>query len=201
MVSLLYLLPAAWAAYCAARVVAAPRQAVQVGTEVAARCPCDFAYQTYLGVRHFYLRLSPGHQKYEMQGEPLGPDTVIHIWERAGFQQVRHQYQVAENVPGRLMRLVSPASQVRVLGLFRGQTRSEVAFRFTAAGPQACRLGLTICIVFPNRLRHLLARVVFTQAIWQRHAEQEMAALARWVGREWDAQLEDERTVAISQAA
>lgn len=201
MVSLLYLLPAAWAAYCAARVIAAPRPAVRVGTEVPAQCPCDSAFQTYLGVRDFYLQLSPGHQKYEMQGEHLGPDTVIHVWEQAGFQQVRHAYRVVEQVPGRLMRLVSPASQVQVLGLFRGQTRSEVTFRFTPQAPQACRLGLTICIAFPNRIRHLLARLVFTQAIWQRHAEQEMAALAQWVERAWAAELERGGTVAISRAA
>jgi hypothetical protein len=33
-------------------------------------------------------------------------------------------------------------------------------------------------IDFPNKLRHLLARLLFTQAIWQSHAKDEIAALA-----------------------
>ena len=170
---------AAWLLYCLARVVTAPRNAIQVGTEVRTRCPVDFAFQTYMKVREFYLQLSPAHKKYEMNGTGLTPETVIDIWEEAGFQLVKHKYRVVELVPGQRMRLLSESSQVRVLGLFRGQSRSEVEFRFTPTGESECALGLTICIVFPNKLRHLLARLFFTQAIWQRHAEQEMNALSR----------------------
>lgn len=170
---------AAWVLYCAWRVLTAPRDAVEVGADVPARCPVAFAYQTYMRVREFYLQLSPAHQKYEMQGATLNAETVIDVWEEAGFQRVKHQYRVAELVPGERMRLVSEHSQVRVLGLFGGQSRSEVEFRFSPVGPSDCLLGLTIAIVFPNKLRHWLARLFFTQAIWQRHALQEMQALAR----------------------
>jgi hypothetical protein len=172
---------AAWVLYCAWRVLAAPREAVEVGADVPARCPVDFAYRTYMRVREFYLQLSPAHQKYEMQGTALNADTVIDVWEEAGFQLVKHRYRVAELVPGERMRLVSEHSQVRVLWLFGGQSRSEVEFRFVPAGESNCLLGLTIAIVFPNKLRHLLARLFFTQAIWQRHALQEMQALARLI--------------------
>ena len=177
----LHVLFAAWLLYCLWRVVSAPQNAIQVGTDVPAHCPIDFAFQTYMKVREFYLQLSPGHKKYEMNGTGLTPETIIDIWEEAGFQLVKHKYRVVELVPRQRMRLLSESSQVRVLGLFRGQSRSEVEFRFTPRGDSECALGLTICIVFPNKLRHLLARLFFTQAIWQRHAEQEMNALARLV--------------------
>jgi len=116
-----------------------------------------------------------------MLGNTLGPETVIDVWEEAGFQLVKHKYRVVELVPDQRMRLVSERSQVKVLGLFGGQSRSEVEFRFTPSGGSTCLLGLTICIVFPNKLRHLLARLFFTEAIWQRHAEQEMSELARHI--------------------
>jgi hypothetical protein len=175
------MLLAAWVLYCALRVFTAPRNAVQVVAEVGARCPVDFAFQTYMKVRECYLELSPGHKKYEMHGTTLSPETVIEVWEEAGFQLVKHHYRVVELVPRERMLLVSEASRVRVLGLFRGQTRSEVEFRFRPTGQTQCSLGLTICIVFPNKLRHLLARVFVTDAIWQRHARQEMAALAKLI--------------------
>ena len=179
--TLLHLALAGWFLYCLWRVATSPRNAVQVGTEVSAKCPVESAFGTYMKVREFYLKLSPGHKKYEMQGHALTPDTIIEVWEEAGFQLVKHKYRVIELVPRERMRLVSEASQVRVLGLFHGQSRSEVEFRFRSIGTSECSLGLSICIVFPNRLRHLLARLFFTEAIWQRHAEQEMAALARVV--------------------
>lgn len=179
LMHLVQALLAGWVLYSLWRVVAAPRHAVQVGTELGAACPAEAAFQVYMRVREFYLALSPAHLKYEMRGEHLGPDTVIDVWEQAGFQRVQHQYRVAALVPGRRMDLVSEQSQVRVLGLFRSTSRSEVSFRFDPDGQAACRLGLSICIVFPNAWRHLLARLFFTQAIWQRHAEQEMRALAR----------------------
>lgn len=175
----LQLVVVAWVLYCVGRVLAAARDAVEVSAQVPARCPVSFAYQTYMRVREFYLQLSPAHQKYEMHGAGLSAETVIDVWEEAGFQLVKHQYRVVELVPGERMKLVSARSQVRVLWLFRGTSRSEVEFRFVAAGESACTLGLTICIVFPNKLRHLLARLFFTEAIWQRHARQEMHALAR----------------------
>lgn len=70
---------------------------------------------------------------------------------------------------------------VRALGLFSGQSRSEVEFRFNPTGEAECSLELTICIIFPNKLRHLLARLFFTQAILRRHTKEEMAALAQLV--------------------
>lgn len=180
-VSGLQVLLAAWVLYCVLRVMAAPRNAVQVGAEVTARCPVGFAFQAYMRVREFYLQLSSGHRKYEMRGASLTPETVIEVWEEAGFQLVKHEYRVVVFVPGERMKLVSEASTVRVLGLFRGQTRSEVEFCFRPAGESQCVLGLTICIVFPNKLRQLLARLFFTEAIWQRHAKQEMRALAQLI--------------------
>lgn len=168
-----------WASYCLLRGWRAPGNAVQVSAEVIANCPNDFAFQTYMKVREFYLQLSPAHKKYELHGTDLTKDVVIDVWEEAGFQFVRHQYRVTELIPRERMRLVSEKSQVRVLGLFKGQTRSEVEFRFRPASASECALGLTICIVFPNRLRHWLARMFFTQAIWQAHAKEEMMQLAK----------------------
>lgn len=176
---------AGWAGYNGWRVASAPRQAVQVGAEVPARCPRDFAFRTYMQVRDFYLELSPGHRKYELHGTDLLQDVVIDVWEQAGFQFVQHEYRVTELVPPERMRLVSDSSRVRVLGLFKGRTRSEVEFRFAAASASGTTLGLTICIVFPNPLRHLLARLFFTEAIWQAHAKEEMTALARLMERRW----------------
>jgi len=120
-----------------------------------------------------------------MNTPTLTPETVISIGEAAGFQTVEHKYRVTDLVPGQRMRLLSEASQVKVLGLFRGQSRSEVEFSFREAGPTETDLGLTICIVFPNLLRHLLARLFFTEAIWQRHAKEEMTALASLIERRY----------------
>ena len=69
---------------------------------------------------------------------------------------------------------------VRALGLFSGQSRSEVEFRFNPTGEAECSLELTICIIFPNKLRHLLARLFFTQAILRRHTKEEMADSKKW---------------------
>ncbi|MEW5888694.1 MAG: hypothetical protein AB1768_06525 [Pseudomonadota bacterium] len=176
---------AAWVLYCVARVMTAPCNAIEVGANVPALCPVAFAFQTYMGVREFYLELNPGHKKYVMHGTSLTPETIIEVWEEAGFQLVKHQYRVVELVPRERMKLVSEAGQVRVLGLFRGKTRSEVEFRFNPMGESQCSLGLTICIVFPNKLRHLLARLFFTEEIWRRHARQEMYALARLIERRY----------------
>ncbi len=172
---------AAWLLYCVWRVVTAPRDAIRIDTEVVAQCPVGDSFQTYMKVREFYLQLSSGHKKYEMHGNGLTPETIIDIWEEAGYQFVKHKYRVTKLVPRQRMCLVSEASQVRILGLFRSQSRSEVEFRFREAEGGKSILGLTICIVFPNKLRHLLARLFFTQVIWQRHAEEEMNALARLV--------------------
>lgn len=175
---LLTLIAAAWLGYCVWRVATSERNAIQVGADVSTACPTPFAWQTYLKVREFYLQLSPGHRKYEMSGENLLRDVVIDVWETAGFQFVKHRYRVAGIEPERRMNLVSDDSRVVVLGLFRGHTRSEVEFRFAPEGTERTALGLTIRIVFPNVLRQLLARLFFTEAIWQRHAHEEMKALA-----------------------
>lgn len=169
----------AWVSYCLVRTLTAPRNAVEVGAEVATRCPRAFAFQTYMKVRDFYLQLSPAHRKYELHGKELMNDVVIDVWEQAGFQLVKHKYRVTRLVPGERMSLVSDRSEVRVLGLFRGVSRSEVEFTFRSSSDRETVLGLGIRIVFPNRLRHLLARLFFTEAIWQAHAKEEMTALAR----------------------
>jgi hypothetical protein len=177
----LHLVLLMWLVYNLWRVIRAPDNAVAVGAEVLTRCPRDFAFKTYMKVREFYLELSPGHKKYELHGTDLHRDVTIDVWESAGFQFVKHVYRIVELIPGERMRLVSEHSQVRVLGLFRGQSRSEVEFRFAPNGDAETRLGLTIRIVFPNRLRHLLARLFATEAIWQAHATEEMTALARLI--------------------
>lgn len=168
-----------WIGYNGWRVYSAPLNAMEVGAEVRTNCPLQFTFQTYMRVRDFYLRLSPGHRKYEMTGTDLTKDVVINIWETAGFQFVKHQYRVTELVLDKRMRLVSEKSQVTVLGLFRGETRSEVEFRFDATADEQTNLGLTIRIIFPNWFRHLLARIFFTEVIWRSHARGEMKALAK----------------------
>jgi hypothetical protein len=170
-----------WLAYCAWRVFSSPQNAIQVGAKVISKCPRNFAFQTYMKVREYYLKLSPSHKKYEMHGTNLLQDAVIDVWEQAGFQLVKHKYKIAEIVPNERMALVSDKSQVTVLGFIKGQSRSEVEFKFDAASENETVLGLTIRIVFPNKLKHLLARLVFTEAIWQTHAKEEMTALARLI--------------------
>lgn len=169
----------AWFAYCAWRVLSAPLNAVQVDAEVIARCPNKFAFQTYMKIREYYLQLIQGHKKYELHGTNLTQDVTIDVWEQAGFQFVKHKYRVTMLVPNERMNLISEQSQVRILGLFKSQSQSEVEFQFRPASETEAALGLTIRIVFPNRLRHLLARLFFTEAIWQSHAKKEMAALAK----------------------
>lgn len=168
-----------WLIYNGWLVYIAPRNMVEVGVETQTNCPLQFAFSTYMNVRDFYLRLSPGHKKYEMTGTSLTEDVVIEIWETAGFQFVKHQYRVVELVQDERMRLVSEKSQVTVLGVFKGETRSEVEFRFHAINDNQTNLGITIQIIFPNWYRHLLARLFFTQAIWKSHARAELNALAK----------------------
>lgn len=168
-----------WVAYNLYRVRKEPRNAVEVGAQVVARCPRPFAFQTYMKVREYYLQLSDGHRRYEMNGTHLAKDLVIDVWETAGFQFVKHRYRVTELVPNKRMSLLSECSEVRVLGVFKGHSRSEVEFRFDDQPSGGTTLGLTIRIVFANHLRHLLARLFFTEAIWAAHARQEMTALAR----------------------
>lgn len=170
-----------WAAYNGWRVLATPQNAVEISAEALAKCPTPTAFQAYLRIRDFYLRLSPAHQKYEVSGSIPTNDMVVDVWETAGFQSVKHQYRVAAFVPNERMALVSEKTQVCVFGLFKAQSRSEVEFRFRPADGSQTILGLTIRIGFPNRLRHLLARLFFTEAIWQAHARQEIRALARIV--------------------
>lgn len=129
-------------------------------------------------VREYYLQLSPGHKKYEMSGTDLTKDVVIDVWETAGFQFVRHQYRVTEMAPNERMKLVSEKSTVTIMGIFKGESRSEVEFRFQPTGDGKTNLALTIQIIFPNRLRHFMARLFFTEAIWRSHAREEMNNLA-----------------------
>lgn len=168
-----------WLVYNLYRVLTEPRQAVEVGAQVVTRCPRPFAFQSYMKVREYYLQLSDGHRRYEMSGTHLTEDMIIDVWETAGFQYVKHRYRVVELIPNERMQLLSERSEVRVLGLFKGTSRSEVEFRFDDYTHTQTTLGLTIRIVFANHLRHLLARLFFTEAIWAAHARREMAALAR----------------------
>lgn len=170
---------AAWATYNLWRVMRSGGNAIEVGAEAVTNVPVEAAFREYMKVREFYLDLSPGHRKYEIAGTSPTGDMIVDIWETAGFQSVRHRYRIAELVENRSMKLVSEKSQVRVLGLFGGVTRSEAEFRFAPLDDAHARLAITIRIVFPNRLRHFLARVFLTEEIWRGHARQEMKALAR----------------------
>jgi len=105
-------------------------------------------------------------------------DAVIDVWETAGFQFVKHKYRVTEMLANEKMKLVSEKSNVRVLGLFKGENRSEVEFRFHPIPGGKTNLGVTIQIIFSNRIRHFMARLFFTEAIWKSHALEEMKALA-----------------------
>lgn len=174
---------AAWAVYNVWRVIVSRGNAVEVAAETVTNVPVQAAFAQYMKVREYYLDLSPGHRKYEIVAGTSPADMVIEVWETAGFQFVKHRYRIAGLVPDERMNLVSEASEVRVLGLFRGVTRSEVEFRFQPEGEARTRLGITIRIVFPNGFRQLLARLFFTEAIWRRHARQEMAALGRIIER------------------
>ncbi|HBI15394.1 MAG TPA: hypothetical protein DDY20_07760 [Desulfobulbaceae bacterium] len=168
-----------WLGYNAWRVFSSSHNAIQVIADVEAKCPREYAFNTYMKVREYYIRLSPGHKKYEISGTDLLKDGVIDVWETAGFQYVKHRYRVSELTPNEKMALVSEISQIKVFGIFKSQSRSEVEFRFCSTTSGDTKLGLTIRIVFPNRFRHLLARVFFTEAIWRAHAREEMNALAR----------------------
>ncbi len=176
-----------WGCYNLVRVLLAPGNAVEVFADSKAEVPVAAAFSAYMKVREFYLDLSPGHRKYEIIGGPAPEDMVIDIWETAGFQFVKHKYRIAELVPDARMRLVSPQSEVRVLGVFRGISRSEAEFRFQPDGDDRTLLSLTIRIIFPNKIRAFLARMFFTEAIWRRHARQEMAALARIIEQRYAA--------------
>jgi hypothetical protein len=168
-----------WLGYNAWRVFFSLHNAIEVIADVEAKCPREFAFLAYMKVREYYLRLSAGHKKYEMSGTDLLKDVVIDVWETAGFQYVKHRYRVSDLVPNEKMVLVSENSHVKIFGIFKSQSRSEVEFRFRSTTSGHTNLGLTIRIVFPNRFRHLLARLFFTEAIWRSHAREEMNALAR----------------------
>ena len=168
-----------WIGYNGWRVFSSQRNSIKVGAEVQAKCPHDFSFQSYLKVREYYLKLSPAHEKYEVSGNDLMKDAVIDVWETAGFQSVRHKYRVTEMLTNERMKLVSENSKVKTLGLFKGESRSEVEFRFHPTSDGKTNLGLTIQVVFPNWLRHFMARLFFTEAIWRSHALEEMNALAR----------------------
>lgn len=168
-----------WLGYNAWRVFSSPHNSVEIIAHIEAKCPREYAFNTYMKVREYYLCLSAGHKKYEMSGTDLLKNVVIDVWETAGLQYVKHRYRVSELVPNEKMALVSENSQVRVFGIFKSQSRSEVEFRFHSTASGHTNLGLTIRIVFSNRFRHLLARLFFTEAIWRSHAREEMNALAR----------------------
>lgn len=176
-----------WVGYNVWRVFSAQQHSVIVGAQVLANCPLDFAFSSYMQVREYYRQLSPGHQKYEMSGTDLTKDVVIDIWETAGFQFVQHQYRVTEMVPNERMKLVSEKSKVKIMGIFKGESRSEVEFRFQPTSEGKTNLSLTIQIIFPNWLRHFMARLFFTEAIWRSHALEEMSTLARIIEERFNA--------------
>jgi hypothetical protein len=176
---LIKIIAATWLGYNAWRVFNANGNAIEVTSRTTAACPREFSYETYLKIREYYLDLSQAHKKYEVGGSSSSGEDIINVWEKAGFQFVKHRYRVVDNVPQERMLLVSEQSEVTIFGLLRSRTRSEAEFRFSDAPENATSLGLTIRIVFPNKIRQLLARVFFTEFIWQAHAKQEMAALAQ----------------------
>lgn len=171
----------AWIGYNIWRVASAHGNAIEISAEAIAVSPLQFSYETYMKVREFYLELSTAHKKYDVRESSNKDDDFIDVWETAGFQFVKHRYRIAEIVPEKRMRLVSEQSEVTIFGVLRSHTRSEVEFRFGDAPGTTTKLGLTIRIVFPNRIRQLLARVFFTEFIWQAHAREEMTALARLI--------------------
>jgi hypothetical protein len=91
MIIIIEIIALCWVGYNGWRVFSSHRNSVNVGAEVQAECPHDFAFQTYLKVREYYLKLSPAHEKYEVSGNDLMKDAVIDVWETAGFQSVKHQ--------------------------------------------------------------------------------------------------------------
>ncbi len=175
----LEMLALCWLGYNILRVLFSDCNSVKVGAEVEANCPHDFAFQSYMNVGEYYLDLSPAHKKYEITGTDLMNDVVIDVWENAGFQFVKHKYQVTKVLTNESMKLVSEKSKVRVLGIFNAENRSEVEFRFLPGPDGTSKLGITIQIIFPNWFRHLMARLLFTASIWKLHAVEEMNALAR----------------------
>ena len=176
---LVEIIAAIWLGYNVWRVANSNRNAIEVVALATAACPRKFSYDTYLKIREYYLELSRAHKKYEVDAVSSGGGDVIDVWEKAGFQFVKHRYRLVDNVPQKRMLLVSEQSEVTVFGIFRSRTRSEAEFRFSDASGNATSLGLTIRIVFPNKIRQLLARLFFTEFIWQAHAREEMAALAQ----------------------
>jgi len=133
-----------WLVYNIVRIFSSTLNAVEVVADVECKCPQSFAFKTYMKIREFYLDLSPGHRKYKIIGKNLLDDMVIDIWETAGFQFVKHKYRVVELIPNECMKLVSEQSQVKVMGVFKGTSRSEVEFRFSSTGMNNSNLGLTI---------------------------------------------------------
>lgn len=186
LITVVEVIASAWVIYSVWRVIAAPQNAIEVSTEALAKCPREFCYNTYLQVREYYLKLSTAHKKYEPSNPSQPKEGFIDVWETAGFQFVKHRYRIVNMVPNERMNLVSERSEVRVLGLFRSHTRSEVEFRFKDAPEKNTSLGLTIRIIFPNWIRHLLARLFFTEAIWQAHAREEMSALAQVMQKRYE---------------
>ncbi len=130
-----------WIGYNAWRVFSSLHNAVEVVADVEAKCSREYAFHTYMKVREYYLRLSAGHKKYEMSGTDLLKDVVIDVWETAGLQYVKHRYRVSELVPNEKMALVSENSQVKVFGIFKSQSRSEVEFRFRSTTSGHTNLG------------------------------------------------------------
>jgi hypothetical protein len=170
---------AAWVGYNTWRVFNASGNAIEVSSRATAACPKEFSYNTYAQIREYYLELSTAHKKYEVCDSSPGEEAVFNVWETAGFQFVKHRYRIVDVIPLERMRLVSENSEVAIFGIFRSRTRSEVEFCFSDAPGNTTTLGLTIRIVFTSPIRQLLARVFFTEYIWQAHAREEMAALAR----------------------
>lgn len=179
----------AWLAWCLWRAFTANGNAIEVAAEVAARCPSSFAFATCLKVREFYLELSPAHLKYQPRDPGAGAASVIDVCEQSGFQRVEHAYRITELVPDTKMALVSERSRATVLGLLRCETRSEVEFHFFDGPRGDTVLLLRIRIVFPTLWRHLLARLLLTQAIWRAHGQQETRALARLVEERYAARV------------
>jgi len=179
-----------WVLYNIWIVIQSAKNSIVVGAVVKTNCIQEQAFEEYLNVKDYYLELSKAHKKYEINGDELLKDAVIEIWEKSGFQLVKHKYKIIELVPNERMKLISEKSDTTVLGVFKSHSRSETEFTFSPLSDISTELCLSINIIFPNKFRHLLARVFFTKLIWQAHANDEMKELAKII----------EKRVAINQA-
>jgi hypothetical protein len=151
---------------------------ISVSYNVACNKPVSTAYATYLNIKDFYLDLSKGHKEYTIIDSNWEQGGKIKVRESAGFQYIEHCYKIKNRVENRLVHLVSPASQSKIFGFIRGTNQSEAIFEFIEKG-DGCQIRFKLMILFPSRLKQILALTVLTPIIWKKHAKEEMNNLVR----------------------